>query len=62
MGATAPTPSRWPLLRDVLLFFGGMAGVVHETAFASAAEPALLVLFGAMLGLPAFLRRDEAKQ
>jgi hypothetical protein len=34
-------------------------GVVHETLFTDAADPTLLIVFGAMMGLPAFLRSDE---
>lgn len=56
-----PNPAKWALLRDVMLFFGGLAGVVHETAITPTAEPTLVVLFAAMMGLPAFLRKDEAK-
>ena len=51
--------SRWPALRDSILFFGGLAGVVHETVIAPRADPQLLLLFAAMLGLPAFLRADQ---
>lgn len=49
---------RWPLLRDMFLFVAGMAGVVHETLLTVAERPTLLVLFAAMMGLPAFLRTD----
>jgi hypothetical protein len=49
----------WPILRDIVLFFGGLAGVFHETVLASAERPTLLILFAAMMGLPAFLRNDE---
>lgn len=51
----------WPQLRDVILFFGGLAGVVHETLFASAQRPELLVVFAAMMGLPAFLQADTRR-
>lgn len=50
----------WPFLRDVFLFFGGMAGVLHETLIASADRPTLLILFAAMMGLPAFLQQEQA--
>lgn len=49
---------RWPALRDILLFFGGMGGVFHETVLAVGERPTLLILFAAMMGLPAFLRMD----
>jgi hypothetical protein len=50
---------KWPALRDIVLFFGGLAGVFHETVIATAERPTLLILFAAMMGLPAFLRHDE---
>lgn len=55
---------RWPQIRDVLLFVGGMAGVLHETVIATAERPTLLILFAAMMGLPAFLpsREDRAEK
>lgn len=50
----------WPRLRDILLFAGGLAGVLHETALRDGAErPTLLLLFAAMMGLPAFLAGDR---
>lgn len=51
--------TRWSLIRDVILFFGGLGGVVHETVLTAKADPQLLLLFAAMMGLPAFLRSDE---
>lgn len=50
---------RWPLIRDITLFLGGLAGVAHETLISHVERPTLLLLFAAMLGLPAFLRGDE---
>jgi hypothetical protein len=52
---------QWPAIRNVLLFLGGLAGVVHETLLASSERPTLLILFAAMLGLPAFLKSPEDK-
>ena len=49
----------WPTARDLTLFVGGLAGVIHETVFTDLERPALLILFAAMMGLPAFLRSDE---
>jgi hypothetical protein len=49
-------------IRDVALFFGGLAGVFHETVLATGERPTLLILFAAMMGLPAFLRTDERKK
>lgn len=51
----------WPTVRDVLLFIGGMAGIVHETLLAPTERPTLLLLFAAMVGLPAFLRADDRR-
>lgn len=50
--------TRWPNFRDVVLFVGGLLGVAHETAIADAERPTLLILFAAMMGLPAFLQKD----
>lgn len=49
------------LSRDSLLFGGGMIGVGYETVFTKGERPGLLFLFGAMMGLPAFLRMDEKR-
>ena len=51
--------SRWPVVRDPGLFIGGFLGVVHETIISQVERPTLLLLFAAMMGLPAFLRADE---
>lgn len=50
---------QWNITRDVLLFFGGLAGAAHETLASGAERPYLLVLFGAMMGIPAFLTSDR---
>jgi hypothetical protein len=52
--------ARWT--RDRAIFLTGLAGVIYETLFNEAERPALLVLFASMLGLPAFLRRDEKEE
>jgi hypothetical protein len=52
---------KWKIARDILLFFGGMVGVANEAFFQATTDPTLLILFGAMMGLPAFLRKDEDK-
>lgn len=46
------------------MFSGGLLGVLHETALVSGTteRPTLLILFGAMMGLPAFLRTDERRR
>ena len=53
--------TNWPLARDVILFFGGLGGVAHETLISHVERPTLLLLFAAMMGLPAFLGRDEKR-
>lgn len=45
--------------RDSILFFAGIAGVFHETVIAETERTSLLLLFATMMGLPAFIRRDE---
>lgn len=51
--------SVWPLVRDVLLFLGGLAGTAHEVVVSSGERPVLLGFLAAMMGLPLFLRADE---
>lgn len=54
---------RWPQIRSAALFLGGMAGVFHETLLTSGTErPTLLILFAAMMGLPAFLGKGNGKE
>lgn len=48
-------------LRDLILFGGGLLGIAHETVIADVERPTLLLLFAAMVGLPAFLRQDERR-
>lgn len=50
----------WPQIRDVGLFLGGMGGVIHETLLSKQERPTLLILFAAMMGLPAFLRPQDS--
>jgi hypothetical protein len=51
----------WSVQRDVLLFLLGAGGVIHETLIATAERPTLLILFAAMMGLPAFLQKPDKK-
>lgn len=51
--------SKPKVTRDSALFAGGLVGVGWQTFMESADRPTLLLLFGAMMGLPAFLRLDE---
>lgn len=57
-----PTSRFISIPRDSLLFLGGLLGVMHETLFTEADRPQLLLLFAAMMGLPAFLRADESRK
>ena len=54
-----PPEPKWPLVRDVVLFFGGMAGVGYETLGRDIDRPTLLLLFAAMMGLPAFFPKGD---
>jgi hypothetical protein len=51
----------WKQARDIALFVAGLAGVFHETIVATEIRMELLIVFAAMLGLPAFMRIDERK-
>lgn len=46
--------------RDTLLFFVGLGGIVYETLTNGAEKPTLIIAFVGMLGLPLFIRNDEA--
>lgn len=48
----------WPFVRDVVLFVAGLGGIGYE-ALSGLERPTLLLLYAAMVGLPAFLRADE---
>lgn len=45
--------------RDTVLFIVGLLGVAHETLLGHAERPTLLLLFAAMIGLPAFINKDD---
>ena len=53
----------WNLIRDIALFFSGLYLTFNESLFHKG-EPRtdLLVLFGAMMGLPFVLRADSKKK
>ena len=51
--------NNWSAIRSAMLFFGGLLGVVHETALQETERPTLLILFAAMMGLPAFLNSKD---
>lgn len=48
--------------RSLVLFIGGIAGITFETFYSlqykQSPDSGLIVLFGAMVGLPAFLSQD----
>jgi hypothetical protein len=50
---------RWRLTRDALIFYTGWLGILHQTLIANTDRNSLLILFGAMIGLPTALRLDE---
>jgi len=49
----------FPLIRDIVLFIAGLAGLAYETIFTTIDRPTLLLLYAAMLGLPAFLQANN---
>lgn len=56
------TNKRLRITRDGVLFVVGVLGIAHETLIAQTDRPTLLLLFAAMVGLPAFLNKDEKRQ
>lgn len=52
----------WPLVRDVILFFGGLYGVHGEATGPDPAQWPLLIFYGAMMALPLPLRADAARR
>lgn len=50
------------ITRDGVLFIAGLAGVAYETTHAGGDRPTLLLLFAAMMGLPAFLQKDDEEK
>lgn len=53
---------RLRITRDGVLFVIGVLGIAHETLVSNAERPTLLILFAGMVGLPAFLHKDEKQQ
>ena len=56
------TPSLLKVLRSVALFTVGIGGVIYEIVVDHTERPTLLILLGAMVGLPAFLKTDEKRR
>lgn len=54
---------RWwkRVTRDSILFTVGLAGIIHEAATRGVERPTLLLIFAGMVGLPAFIQRDERR-
>jgi len=50
------------IARDSVLFIVGLLGVAHETLISKADRPTLLLLFAAMVGLPAFISSDAKRE
>jgi hypothetical protein len=50
---------RRKLTRDGVVFAIGVVGIIHEIFFSTTDRPTLIILFAAMIGLPAFLHIDE---
>ena len=48
--------------RDGILFTVGLLGIVYETLYSGLERPTLLILFAGMIGLPAFIQKDEKAQ
>lgn len=49
------------ITRDAVIFAVGIGGIVHETVNDGGERPTLILLFAAMIGLPAFLWKDDKK-
>lgn len=54
--------SGFKISRNTILLVVGLAGVAHETLVNNTDRPTLLLLFAAMIGLPAFINKDEKKE
>lgn len=51
----------WPLVRNVVLFVAGLAGIAFETIARRPPDYGLLPVFAGMVGLPWFVAQDEKK-
>jgi hypothetical protein len=52
----------WQVTRDKLLFWVGLGGFVFELASRQAERPTVLLILAGMMGLPAFIQRDEQER
>lgn len=55
-----PFEERWRFYRDITMFLAGVAGVAHETVAKDLERPFLLLVFVAMMGLPAVFPAPKA--
>lgn len=51
-----------PIFRNVVIPICGLLGILHETLISGLERPSLLVLFAAMIGLPAFTSADQKRR
>lgn len=58
----AITGSTLRALRSGILFVVGIVGIAYETLVDNGEKPTLLLLFAAMIGLPAFLSVDDRRR
>lgn len=49
---------QWDFVRQLTLFYVGLGGVIYEMIFVHPADPGMLVIFGAMMGIPIFMNRN----
>lgn len=47
------------ITRDSVLFVVGIAGIIYETTAHDLERPFLLMVFAGMVGLPAFIPKNE---
>jgi hypothetical protein len=50
------------VIRDIITYVGGLSGLVYETVTSGTEKPTLIIAFAAMIGLPLFIRSDEARR
>jgi hypothetical protein len=50
------------IFQNVVVPIIGVVGILHETFISHIDRPGLLVLYGAMIGLPAFVAQDQKRR
>ena len=58
MSARDKTP-KLSVARDRIIFCVGIGGIIYETVVEKVDRPQLLLLYAAMVGLPAWMKRDR---